>query len=52
MNGELPFELETALMEMGVLSTHELDIDIPDEPKFKRSEFNMPDLDENGEPPF
>lgn len=40
-------------MEMIGIMPKELPEDVPDEPKIPRQfEFNMPDLDENGEPPW
>lgn len=54
MNDAIPFSLEMDLLQMGVLPATPLDeVEDPYPPKVPREpEFYMPELDENGEPPF
>lgn len=52
MSDVIPFSLEMDLLQMGILPSTPMDqIDDPDPPRVPRYiRFNMPDLDENGEP--
>lgn len=54
MDPALPLRIELELSELGVLPTDKLtDIDIFEEPVIPRVfEFQMPELDEDGQPPF
>lgn len=54
MDGQLPLRLEVDLMNLGVLPRSPLDqVEDPEEPRIpRRFEFNMPNLDEYGEPNF
>lgn len=53
MNGELPLHIETALMNLGVITSTDFEGDVLDEPRIPHKlDFNMPNLDENGEPDF
>jgi hypothetical protein len=50
MNGELPLSIELHLIDLGILSHHDLDtFDAQDDPA---SIFKMPVFDEDGQPPF
>lgn len=52
MENEIPRHILFEMEQMGVLPKS-LPDDVPDEPVIPRNfEFNMPELDENGEPPF
>lgn len=52
METSLPRHLAWEMEQMGVLPMA-LPYDVPDEPRVPRTfDFNMPDLDERGEPPF
>jgi len=52
MNYEIPIRLERDLQELGVLSICHEELDDPTQPEDREYVFRMPDLDENGEPPF
>ena len=50
MDAHLPTELSEYLKDLGVRPVAD---PIPEQPKVLRTfEYNMPELDENGEPPF
>jgi len=50
---EVPQYVLNQLEMIGILPGNLVKTDIKDEPKIPRNfEFNMPELDENGEPPF
>jgi hypothetical protein len=52
MNYEIPTYLERSLQELGVLSTQHEELDDPTQPEDLQYVFRMPELDENGDPPF
>ena len=50
MNGELPISIELHLIDMGILSSRDLEtFEVQDEPDFT---FKMPVFDEDGQPDF
>lgn len=50
MNGEIPLSIELHLIDLGILSHHDLaNFDVQDDPA---SIFKMPVFDEDGQPPF
>ena len=50
MTGEIPFILEMHLIDMGILSSRDLEtFEAQDDPA---STFKMPVFDEDGQPPF
>jgi len=52
MENDIPPYILNEMEHLGVLPPP-LPDEVPDEPKFKHQfEYNMPVLDENGEPPF
>lgn len=52
MENDIPLHILTEMEQLGVMP-RALPDDVPDEPKILRQfEYNMPELDENGEPPF
>lgn len=52
MENDIPHHILVEMEQIGVMP-RALPDDVPDEPKIPRQfEFNMPDLDENGEPPW
>jgi hypothetical protein len=52
MENEIPRHILMEMEQIGVMPRG-LPDDVPDEPKIPHTfEFNMPDLDENGEPPW
>jgi hypothetical protein len=50
MTGEIPFILEMHLIDMGILSSRDLEtFEAQDDPDFS---FKTPVFDEDGQPPF
>ena len=50
MDSQIPAELAKYLSEMGVIS--EAGTDLEDPKPIRTFEYNLPELDKNGEPPF